>query len=99
MARNTQIRTAVAFIIAAVAAYLIIVSGWIAYSDYAHVADNDGAKGMAAVFAYGPVGAILIGAGAALLFGGVRASHRVKVAAAVVGLLILARAILILFGI
>ena len=54
---------------------------------------------MAAVFAYGPVVAILIGAGAALLFGGARASHRVKVAAGVVGLLILARAILILFGI
>ena len=91
-------RTAIVFIIAPLLAYLAIVFGWIAYADYAHVADNDGAKGMAAVFVYGPVCAILIGAGAALLFGGARASLHVKVAAGIIGLLILARAILILVG-
>jgi hypothetical protein len=53
---------------------------------------------MAVVFVYGPVCAILFGAGAAAMFGGARASHHVKVAAGVIGLLILARAILILVG-
>jgi hypothetical protein len=85
--------------IAAIGAYLVIVFGWIAYADYAHVADNDGAKGMAVVFAYGPVCAILIGAGAARLFGGARASLHVKAAAAIIGLLILAWAVLLLIGI
>jgi hypothetical protein len=98
LARSTRIRTAIAFIIATIGAYLVIVFGWIAYAGYAHVADNDGGKGMAVVFAYGPVCAILMGAGAALIFGGERAGHRVKVAAGIIGLLILARAILIFIG-
>jgi hypothetical protein len=96
--RNTPIRTAIVFIIATIAAYLAIVFGWIAYADYAHVADNEGAKGMGVVFVYGPVCAILIGAGAALLFGGARASLHVKAAAGIIGLLILAWAVLLLIG-
>ncbi len=54
---------------------------------------------MAVVFAYAPVGAILTGAGAALIFGGTRASYQVKAAAGVIGLLILARGALMLVGI
>jgi hypothetical protein len=74
------------------------VFGWIAYSDYAQVADNDGGKGMGVVFVYGPVGAILVGAGAALAFGGARASLHVKAAASIIGLLILAWVVLLLIG-
>ena len=99
MSRNTLIRTGLAFVVGAIGAYLAIVFGWIAYADYANVADNDGSIGMGVVFAYGPIGAILLGAGAALIFGGARVSHRVKVAAGIIGLLILARAMLILVGI
>lgn len=99
MSRNTPIRTAVAFVAATLLAYLVIVAGWIAYADRAHVADNDGGVGMAVVFVYAPIGAILTGVGAALIFGGTRASHQVKAAAGVIALLVLARAILMLVGI
>jgi hypothetical protein len=50
------------FFPAALAGFLAIAFGYIAYADSTHFFDREGATGMGVVFFYAPVGGIMIGA-------------------------------------
>jgi hypothetical protein len=91
-------RTLIVFVVATILAYLAIVFGWIAYADFADVADREGGLGMAVVFIIAPICAVLIGIAAALLIGGKSATGRVRLVLVVAGLLLVAWVLLSLLG-
>lgn len=61
------------FILAAIAGYLAILFGWIAYTERADVFDREGAMIMGVAFVFAPIGGFLIG-----LVAAVAISRRVK---------------------
>ena len=91
-------KAALVFVLATIGSYFAIETIWFVYAAYAEPADREGGLGMDFVFVIGPIGAILLGAVAAYLFGGRAAPHQVKVAAVLVGLLILAALVATLIG-
>jgi Mg/Co/Ni transporter MgtE len=84
------VKVAIVFVLATIGFYVAIEAGWFTYAEYANPADREGGVGMDVVFIIGPICALILGAGAAFLFGGKEAPHKVKVAAGLIGLLILA---------
>ena len=95
---ESPVRAALVFVLATIGFYFAIEASWFTYAAYAEPADREGGVGMGVVFVIGPVCAVLLGAGAAFLFGGKAAPHQVKVAAALVGLLILAALVATVIG-
>ncbi|MGO9427497.1 hypothetical protein [Rhodoblastus sp.] len=83
-------KTAIVFVLATIGFYFAIETAWFTYAEYAKPADREGGVGMGVVFIIGPICAVILGAGTAFLFGGKEAPHRVKVAAGLICLLILA---------
>jgi hypothetical protein len=91
-------KAVVVFVLATIGFYFAIEASWFVYAGYAEPADREGSVGMGVVFVIGPICAVLLGAGAAYLFGGKAAPRQVKVAAALLGLLILAALVATVIG-
>ena len=51
----------ITFVLVAIAGFLVIAFGYIAYADKANDLDREGATGMAVVFFYAPLGGIIAG--------------------------------------
>jgi hypothetical protein len=95
---GVKLKTAIMFVLATIGFYLAIETAWFTYAAYSNYADREGGVGMAVLFVFGPISALILGAGTTYLLGGKAAPHRVKVAAGLVGLIILAAMIGTVFG-
>ena len=51
----------ITFVLVAIAGFLVIAFGYVAYADQANYLDREGATGMAVVFFYAPLGGIIAG--------------------------------------
>ena len=88
--REAPVKAAIVFVLATIGFYFAIETAWFTYAGYANPPDREGWVGMGVVFVVGPISAVFLGAGTAYLLAGKEAPHRVKLAARLVGLIILA---------
>jgi hypothetical protein len=95
---GAALKAVLVFVLATIGFYFAIEIGWFAYAEHAQVADREGGVGMAIVFVVGPIGAVALGAVTAFLLGGKKHRFKVKVAAGIVGLLILTALVGTLLG-
>jgi hypothetical protein len=71
--REITVKVAFWFVVGTIGGYLLILFGWVAYTNMVHVSDGDGGKIMAVAFTLAPLGGLLLGATLAVLFGRRRA--------------------------
>ena len=64
---NRTNKIIVAFLLAAVAGYLIIAGGYLYWADATNYFDREGSTGMSVIFMMAPLGAIVCGAISAII--------------------------------